>query len=113
MRRGQYIKRAAQQPFRTTCLDCAWKHLSQAFVNLREAKQGYPQFKSLVVGHLAEASDELLDKYPKFANEIRQHRLQFMENHNYLIPFKELLEKVCAMREGGGCACNLASKKCK
>ena len=40
----------------------------QALVLLGEANQGYPEHFFLAIGHLAEASDELVQKYPEQAN---------------------------------------------
>lgn len=44
---------------RKPCMDCVEKHVSQAWVLANEARQGYPEYVSLVVGHLGEALNEL------------------------------------------------------
>lgn len=60
---------------RTTCIDCAIKHLAQAQVLLDEMQLGYPTHRWLAMGHLAEAESELLDQQPELAHEIRQARI--------------------------------------
>lgn len=60
---------------RTTCIDCAIKHISQAQVLLDEVLLGYPKNKYLAMGHLAEAESELVTIYPETATDIRQARL--------------------------------------
>ncbi len=64
---------------RPSCLMCARKHLGQAEVLMSEALKGYPQHAWLAIGHLAEAEDELLEKYPELAATIREHRLVYMQ----------------------------------
>ena len=65
---------------RPSCLDCARKHIAQAIILLGEARLGYPDHKWLAVGHLAEASEELLGDYPVLAADIRTARLLVMED---------------------------------
>ena len=60
---------------RTTCIDCAIKHVAQAEILLTEAAMGYPSHKWLAMGHLAEAEAELIAKQPDMAAEIRQMRI--------------------------------------
>jgi len=64
---------------RPSCVDCARKHVAQAIVLLGEAQLGYPDHKWLAVGHLAEASEEMLGDYPEIAADIRTARLLVME----------------------------------
>lgn len=59
---------------RPACLFCARKHLAQAAVLLGEAANGYPEHVWLAIGHMAEASDELIASYPDLAREIRAAR---------------------------------------
>jgi hypothetical protein len=59
---------------RPACLFCARKHLGQAAVLLGEAANGYPDHVWLAIGHLAEASDELIASYPDAARAIRAAR---------------------------------------
>ena len=64
---------------REYCIACCLKHLSQAVILMGEAKQGYPLHKWLAIGHLAEASDEILGKDMAMANTIRDARIRYME----------------------------------
>ena len=59
---------------RPSCLLCARKHLAQASILISEAAQGYPEHKWLALGHLAEASDELIKEFPVLALRIRDER---------------------------------------
>lgn len=79
---------------RVSCLNCARKHLAQASILMMEAKQGYPVHFWFAMGHLAEAADELVQDYPKLANEIREHRKIYEENADYPIPIEELIEQI-------------------
>ncbi len=79
---------------RKYCLYCVIKHLSQAFVNQIEAENGYPPHSLLVIGHLAEASEECFGASKELADEIRQYRLLYMENSAIDIPYFELYDKV-------------------
>ena len=56
---------------REPCLDCVIKHLGQAFVTNIECNLGYPDHILLVIGHLAEASEECFAKSPTIADRIR------------------------------------------
>lgn len=44
---------------RRACIDCVEKHLAQAHILGLECIQGYPEYITLVVGHLCEALDEM------------------------------------------------------
>jgi hypothetical protein len=68
-------------------------------VLVQEAHQGYPLHLWLAVGHLAEASDELLRDYPGMAEEIRSERLNLMTDKSYCVPFMELLEQLTEIDE--------------
>jgi glycosyltransferase involved in cell wall biosynthesis len=59
---------------RPSCLFCATKHLSQALILLSESLQGYPTHRWLAYGHMAEASDELIQDLPELAEKIRTER---------------------------------------
>jgi len=61
---------------RIFCAKCSSKHIAQAIVLLNESKLGYPIHKWLAIGHLAEAEAEIESKYPKFAQKIREVRLE-------------------------------------
>jgi len=72
---------------RPSCLMCARKHLGQAEVLMSEALKGYPQHAWLAIGHLAEAEDELLEKYPEIAATVREHRLIYMGRTGTIQPY--------------------------
>jgi hypothetical protein len=63
-------------------------------VLLKEVKTGYPMFRWFVIGHLAEAEEEVVREYPAFANEIRVYRTAWDGDESTIIPFEELLSKV-------------------
>lgn len=67
---------------RESCKDCARKHLGSAIVLESETVQGYPLHAFIAIGHLNEASDELIKDYPDLAERIRQARLDFAESVN-------------------------------
>lgn len=48
----------AQPQIRKPCMDCVEKHIAQAYVTGKEALQGYPEYISIVAGHLCEALEE-------------------------------------------------------
>jgi hypothetical protein len=82
---------------RPTCTYCARKHLAQALVLLQEAQQGYPEHVWFAIGHLAEASDELVQDFPDMANEIRLNRKnleQQIDRGHYSIDIPDLITKV-------------------
>lgn len=63
------------------CIECAIKHLAQAYVLLKESKLGYPIHKYYAIGHMAEAENELVEKYTHIAEHIREARkLLFTES---------------------------------
>ena len=66
-------------------------------VLVHESKQGYPIHKWYAVGHLAEASDELLAEYPDAAAAVRSERLKYMKDENYRIDYAKLIESVSAL----------------
>jgi len=84
---------------RDSCLDCTRKHLSQALVLATEARQGYAAHRWIVIGHMGEAADESVKEYPALAAEIRKHRLAYMKDKDYVIPFMKLIEKASALTE--------------
>jgi hypothetical protein len=61
---------------RIFCAKCASKHIAQAIILLNESKLGYPLHKWLAIGHLAEAETEIEPRYNKFAQAIREVRLE-------------------------------------
>jgi hypothetical protein len=93
---------------RPSCLDCCRKHLAQAEVLMLEARKGYVVHSWLAVGHLAEAEDETLEKYPEISEMIRNERLKYIESLNnisrenyvetfYNIDTLSIIEKVTDM----------------
>lgn len=77
---------------RPACADCARKHISQAIILIQESQQGYPAHRWLAVGHLAEAADESLAEWPWIAAELREHRLQLMDDPEYIPELMTYLE---------------------
>jgi hypothetical protein len=63
---------------RPSCLYCVSKHVAQAVVLMGEAVQGYPLYRWLAIGHLAEAGDESVAYFPALAAQIRNERLTLM-----------------------------------
>ena len=88
---------------RDYCLDCVIKHLGQAFVTQIESQQGYPDHALLTIGHLSEAADEAYGVSPELASDIRQHRLMFMENNEYKVPYFDLYNRALKLIEEKGC----------
>lgn len=73
---------------RKPCIDCVEKHLAQAWILSREALQGYPEYASMVVGHLGEAIDEM----PKELHELKQTVEFCLARTNYRkVPFVPLM----------------------
>ena len=86
---------------RPTCTYCARKHIGQASVLLGESRLGYPEHVWLAIGHLAEASEELVVAHPALANEIRAHRKALesaaAEGRTYDVPVIDLLSRISAL----------------
>ena len=91
---------------RFPCIDCARKHLAQATVLLGEVHLGYPDHIWIAIGHLAEASDELISdgRFDRLANMIRSERIQLMRDHGYRPVLMKYIEMITALtrsfREG-------------
>lgn len=62
---------------RKACMKCVCKHLMQSEILHNEYLMGHEDFKWYIIGHLAEAADELVAKDPLLANTIREFRHQF------------------------------------
>lgn len=85
---------------RESCLDCARKHIAQAEILMLEYATGdYPVHKWYAVGHLAEAADEMMEKYPSVAETLRTERLKYMEDDAYQINTAELISLVSSFDE--------------
>lgn len=82
---------------RPSCLNCARKHLAKALINMNESRLGYPSFQWLAIGHMSEAEDELLAKYPEQANQIREHRKAYEEDPDYITPILEIIDDLTAL----------------
>jgi len=72
-----------KRELRDTCLQCVAKHLGQAHVLLKETCKGYPEHYFFAVGHLAEAEDECVLKYPALAAFLRDLRLQLEDDAGF------------------------------
>lgn len=84
---------------RPSCTNCARKHLAQAIVLLQEAHQGYPEHYWLAMGHLAEASDELVRDYPEAANLVRDQRKALELDAEAKVDLLKMIEMVGNLRE--------------
>lgn len=90
---------------RKLCLKCTLKHLGQAMVLFTETVKGYPMHKYLGLGHLAEAEDECISKYPNIANMIRKTRLSIDAEEEPTYDIMELIQMVHDMRKRDGDGC--------
>ena len=96
------------------CLDCVIKHLADAKINHEEALNGYPDHALDVIGNLSQASNECFGASKDLAEEIRQHRLMFMGNINYPVPYYDLYNRVLKMIKDNGCGdCKKAAEDFK
>lgn len=75
---------------RKSCFDCVRKHLGAAAVFIKEMAMGYPDYDIYAIGELEHAADESLDTHRELALVIREHRILWMEDSHYLIPFEAL-----------------------
>ena len=99
---------------RKYCLSCVIKHLGQAMVTQIESENGYPEHELLTIGHLVEASEECYGISQELAEEIRQHRLLYMKDNKYDVPYFELYNKVKTLIHDKGCGeCKEASDSFK
>jgi hypothetical protein len=82
------------------CLDCVRKHLAQAMImHEEEVPLGYPEHIDRVIGHLAEASRESIEKFPQLSSLLRDHRIKIMEDDGYYPPYPEIIEYVRTLIE--------------
>jgi len=79
---------------RETCRDCARKHIAKALVLAIEERTGYPQFKWLVIGHLAEAEAELVWDHEDLANELREYRKEYEIDSSVNMPLMGMIERI-------------------
>lgn len=61
---------------------------------LSESHQGYPTHFFYALGHLAEASDELLQLYPQHAAMVRAERKALEADVNYAPDFDGMIKKI-------------------
>lgn len=80
--------------YRDFCPRCAIKHLSQARALLKERDKGYPHHVWYAIGHLAEAEDEIVERMPEEAGEIRAARVALERNPKDLLDFEALMYMV-------------------
>jgi hypothetical protein len=76
------------------------KHVTQAGILTMEARQGYPHHRWWALGHLAEASDELVADYEEQANEIREYRKQYEDDEDVQLPYHEIIAMLSKLIEG-------------
>jgi hypothetical protein len=75
------------------------KHLSQAGILIMEARQGYPFHRWWALGHMAEASDELVADYEELANEIRELRKMYEDDEEVELPLVDVMKSIEAKIE--------------
>ena len=85
------------------CLDCVIKHIADAKINNDEMLNGYPDHALDVIGNLSQASIESVGASNELSDEIRQHRLLFMEDNSYEVPYYALYNKVKKIINDSGC----------
>jgi len=94
--RSQYDRSRRGEPvMRQSCRECACKHIAQARVLLLEKAKGYPEHYWFVMGHLAEAEDELVMDFPEETVLVRAERLKLQKDRNYEMPFAALINAIC------------------
>lgn len=80
----------------TSCTECAIKHLSTAAAYIREANNGYPDYRLWAIGELVQAEFELMDAHPEQAQRVRAERLLWRNSRltlkEYNIPFMEMMK---------------------
>jgi len=80
------------------CLNCVYKHLAQAMIiHTEECNNGYPNHIHRVIGHLAEASREIVAYSQDLAIEIRSQRIRVMGDPRYMPPYEGLLDYIVAL----------------
>ena len=84
----------SQKGPRPTCLNCVRKHIGQAVVLMGESLQGYPAHRWLAVGHLGEAGEECVERYPKLAEEIRTVRNKTTDDLTFIPNLMDLFDKI-------------------
>lgn len=73
----------------------SFEHMQNAEAKLWDAHDKY--WDSM--GHMSEASDELVTEYAVLANEVRDERIAFQDDPNYVPDFEGLRRKVTLLEE--------------
>lgn len=85
---------------RPFCARCAIKHLSQAAILMKESRMGYPLHVYYAMGHMSEASDELVELMPEEANAVRDERIKIEDSlrtgESYIPDFDDLMLTVAS-----------------
>jgi hypothetical protein len=83
---------------RDFCARCAIKHLGKAKILMDESKLGYPHHVWYAMANMSEAEDEIVDRMPEMAAEIRLARLSLQtglqEGKTPDVNFTQLMYKV-------------------
>ena len=86
---------------RQGCLQCFLKHIGNASVLIDEVHDGYP-YRHLVLGHLDQAAQEIREFSKEFALLVRAHRLKWLADQYYRIPFEAMESYVSYLEEVPG-----------
>lgn len=85
------------------CYDCAFKHISCAYVVWAEIRNGYnePGHYMKFVGHMAHAEEHLIDRHDDMPGQIREARKLWWDAQltgaTYRPPFEEWLQAIWEM----------------
>lgn len=63
--------------------------------------------KYIAMGHLAEAEDECISKYPEMATKIRDTRLSIERGFTPSYSIEDLIEKLHDIKESDGSGCGV------
>ena len=88
------------EAMRTSCLQCVMKHLAQAIILLSEFRLGYPEYKWLAIGHLAEAEAESVKDFLNLAIKIRDIRLK-IEMDDYDVDLMSIIKEIESLEKNG------------
>jgi len=79
---------------RSSCLDCARKHIAQSEVLLSEYYKdpiAYEAHFWYAIGHISEAEDELIADFKELVDIIRKHKAELLKNINYSFPSEKII----------------------
>ena len=91
---------------RKSCYQCCKKHLGSAAAYVAEVCMGYPNYDLFVSGQLDHAATECYAANHDLAWCIRQHRINWENDHDYDIPWEALSAYISAC-EGADVAMEL------